>query len=279
MRALLVVNKRSRRGRGAGASASTELAARGIEVVHDGAAAGAATQNYDCIVSVGGDGTLVRVIPQALRLDVPIGVVPAGTFNELARTLDLPMGVAEACDVIAAGRTRTIDVGSVNGVHFLNEASIGISTRAARLQTGELKRRYGFAGIAATALQALRFSRPMFAEVRYDDQIVTFKTIQLTIANSHRFGGIFAVSDAAIDDGWLDLYSVEIDRFWEAFPVARAMLQGKRTSVPGLRTLRSKQFAVRQHRRHRIRADGEAAGTTPATFRILPKALRVFVPQ
>ncbi|HEY1654914.1 MAG TPA: YegS/Rv2252/BmrU family lipid kinase [Candidatus Tumulicola sp.] len=276
MRALLVINARSRFGRTAGAAARAELTARGIEVVRF---AGAATPAYDCIVAVGGDGTLVRLIGQAIRADVPIGIVPAGTFNELARTLNLPANIAGACDAIAAGRTRTIDVGLVNGVHFINEASIGVSNRAARMQTGELKRRYGLFGVAASGLQALRFSRPMFAQVAYDDRVVTFKTIQLTVANSHRFGGVFDVSDAAIDDGWLDLYSVEIDRFWKAFPVARAMLQGKRTTIPGLRTLRSKEFVVRQHRRHRIRADGEPAGTTPATFSILPKALRVFVPQ
>jgi diacylglycerol kinase (ATP) len=230
-------------------------------------------------VAVGGDGTLVGLIGRAIRAGVPIGVVPGGTFNELARTLSIPIDVGAACDVVAAGRTRQIDVGVVNGVHYINEASIGVSSRAARMQTGELKRRYGFLGVAATALQALWYARPMFAEVSYDDVVVTFKTIQLTIANSHRFGGLFEVTDAAIDDGWLDLYSVEIETFWQAFQVARTILQGKRESVPGLRSLRAARFSVRQHHRHHITADGEPAGRTPATFELLPKALRVLVPE
>ncbi|MEO6835044.1 MAG: YegS/Rv2252/BmrU family lipid kinase [Candidatus Tumulicola sp.] len=280
MRAWMVVNTRSRHGREIGALAFRELTSRGVEVVPFGDyGTPGATPPCDCIVAVGGDGTIVRLIARAIESNVPIGVVPAGTFNELARTLTIPLDVKAACGVIVAGHARTIDVGRVNGVYFINEASIGISSRAARLQTSDLKRRYGFLAVAASALQALRFSRPMYAEVTYDGAVERFNTIQLTVANSHRFGGLFAVSDAAIDDGWLDLYSVEIESFWEALPVARVILQGKRESVPGLRSLRSTQFTVRQRRNHHIVADGEAAGSTPATFQVVPKALRVLVPE
>ncbi len=280
VRALLVVNRRARRARAIGTLAASELAARGVEVVPFAPRTRSTpTPACDCIVAVGGDGTLVGLVARAIRAGVPIGVVPGGTFNELARTLSIPLDVVEACDVIAAGHTRAIDVGVVNGVHYINEASIGVSSRAARMQTGEIKRRYGFLGVAATALQALWYARPMFAEVTYDGSVVTFKTIQLTIANSHRFGGVFEVADAAIDDGWLDLYSVEIETFWQAFRVARAILRGKRESVPGLRSLRAARFTVRQHHRHHITADGEPAGRTPAAFELLPKALRVLVPE
>lgn len=280
MRVLLEVNRRSRSGRRAGGIAARELASLGIEVVpfashHHGGG----TAPCDAIVAVGGDGTLVRLIGRAMRWNVPIGVVPGGTYNELAHTLGIPLDVAAACGVVAAGHTRAVDVGCVNGTHYLSEASIGISSRAARMQTAELKQRFGYIAVVTTALRALWYSRPMFAEVSYDGTVVRFKTVQLTVANSHRFGGVFAVTDAAIDDGWLDLYSVEIETFAQAFQVARAILRGKRESVPGLRTLRSKRFSVRQHRQHHVTADGEPAGKTPATFTLLPKALRIFVPE
>jgi len=280
VRVLLDVNRRSRSGRRTGALAARELAEAGVETAAFSAQhRKSEAAPCDAIVAVGGDGTLVRLIPYALRWNVPLGMVPSGTFNELAHTLGLPVDVAAACRIVAAGHTREVDVGCVNGIHYLNEASIGISSRAARMQTAELKQRFGFLGVVTTALRALWFSRPMFAEVSYDDTVVRFKTVQLTIANSHRFGGVFSVSDAAIDDGWLDLYSVEIENFRQAFDVARAILRGRRESVPGLRTLRAKRFSVRQHRRHHVTADGEPAGQTPATFTVMPKALRVFVPE
>jgi diacylglycerol kinase (ATP) len=119
----------------------------------------------------------------------------------------------------------------------------------------------------------------MRVAVSFDSRRESFKTIQLTIANSHRFGGLFNVADAAIDDGWLDLYSVEIDNAVEAIGVAAAILRGRRADAPGLRTYRAARFHVYTRRRHHIRADGEPAGETPATFEVLPKALRVFAPE
>jgi diacylglycerol kinase (ATP) len=274
VRALLVINRRSRNGRRLRRQLRRELHTRGIEVVKHALSPG----DVDCIIAAGGDGTVVRLIGRAIALDVPIGIVPLGTFNDLARTLAIPFDLAEACDVIAARRMRAIDVARVNGFFYVNEASIGISSRLARLQTRDEKQRFGVLSFAVSALQAFRHARPIRAEVAFDDRTESFKTVQLTVANSHHFGGFFTVGDAAIDDGWLDLYAVEINNFAQAFSVARAIFAGRRGSVPGLQSYRAAVFRVFTRRPHRITADGEPAGTTPAVFEIVPKAVRVFAP-
>jgi diacylglycerol kinase (ATP) len=280
MRALLVVNPNARRGRELHAALHRELDRCGIDIVRElGEPLPDGTPGVDAIIAAGGDGTLVHVIRRAMAYGVPVGLIPLGTFNELARTLGVPLDLAGACATIAAGHERAIDVATVNGAYYLNEASIGISSRIARLQVPENKQRFGFLAIVATALQAFVHSRPIRVEIVHDGGTNRFRTVQLTVANSHRFGGFFYVADASIDDGWLDLYSVEIDGIPEAFSVARAILSGKRQSVPGLRTFRSLAFDVITKRRHRITADGEPAGKTPARFEILPKALRVFAPE
>ncbi|HZY97941.1 MAG TPA: YegS/Rv2252/BmrU family lipid kinase [Candidatus Baltobacteraceae bacterium] len=276
MRALLLLNTESRRGREMAPTLRDDLRRRGVETVEGGVGE---TAIVDCIISAGGDGTLTRAIAFAVERDVPIGLVPLGTFNDLARTLNVPLDVAAACDVIGAGHTRTIDIARVNDVYYASEASIGVSSRIARLQTSQEKRRYGMLAIVATGLQAFRYMRPMHVTVSFDGKSERFKTVQLTVANSHRFGGIFNVADAAIDDGWLDLYSIEIDDAREALSVARAVLRGQRHETPGLRTFRSTKFHIEARSRHHISADGEPAGKTPATFEVLPKALRVYVPQ
>ena len=232
----------------------------------------------DCIVAAGGDGTVVRQIGDAIARGLPIGIVPLGTFNDLARTLGIPLDVDAACDVIARRHECVIDVGNVNGRYFVNEASIGISSRITRLQTPEVKQQFGHFGIVLTALRAFQYSRAIHADVYFDGKAQRFRTVQMTVANSDRFGGILKVENASIDDGWLDLYSVDIKSFREAFSIARAIFGGKHHHTPGLRELRSTQFDVRTSHPHRITADGEPAGVTPATFRILPKALRVFAP-
>lgn len=271
-----MLNPESRRGREMAPVLRQDLQRCGIETI-DGASREAA--NVDCVISAGGDGTLTRAMACAIELGLPIGLVPLGTFNDLARTLNVPFDVASACATIGAGYTRTIDVARVNGVYYASEASIGISSRIARLQTSGDKRRFGALAVIATALQAFWYVRAMRVTLSFDGKSERFKTVQLTVANSHRFGGVFNVADAAIDDGWLDLYSIEIDNALEALSVARAVLSGRRHDTPGLRTYRSKKFHVHTRHRHRISADGEPAGQTPATFELFPKALRVYVPQ
>lgn len=278
MLAQLILNRHSRRGRESAPEVRDALHRSGIDFVEGGSPQDIDV-DADCVIAAGGDGTIIGAVGEALRRGLPLGVVPLGTFNELARTLELPLDIQGAVRVITGRRERAIDVGRVNGRYFVNEASIGISSRISRLQTPELKQRFGFLAVVATALQAFRHSRPIHAEVRSDDGEECLKTIQLTIANSHRFGGFFNVAGAAIDDGWLDLYSVDIENVRDAFGIARAIFAGRRQDVAGLRSLRSRRFHVSTRHPHHVTADAEPAGTTPATFEVLPKALRVYVPQ
>ena len=273
MRALLVVNPQARRGDQLGNATRNELRRLNVELVEEPAA-----REFDAIVVVGGDGSIARQIPRALALDVPIGLVPAGTFNDLARTLAIPLELEAACATIAAGRTRTIDVAHVNGAYYATEASIGISSRIARLQRPADKQRFGVLALLASALQVVGYVRPFHVEVAFDGERRRLKTIQLTVANSQHFGGVLTVDDASIDDGWLDLYSIEIASLLQLFSVTAAMLARKRKRARGLRTYRARSFIVTSRRPHRITADGEPAGTTPAHFEVAPQALRVLVP-
>lgn len=231
------------------------------------------------IVIAGGDGTLVRETPRVLALDVPVGIVPLGTFNDLARTLEIPLDIAGACSVVAAGKTRRIDVARVNGTYYVTEASIGMSSRLARRQRPEEKQRFGLLAIVASALTAARYSRSFHAEISFDDTKDRLRAVQLTVANSQHFGGFITVEDAAIDDGRLDLYALEIENARQLLSVARAIATGKPGFAQGLRTYRAKAFHVWTRRPHHISADGEPAGKTPAHFEVLPGALRVFVPD
>jgi YegS/Rv2252/BmrU family lipid kinase len=273
MRALLVLNEKSRRGLQEGDAVCRALEGSGIDCVRD-----PSVGDVEAVIAAGGDGTVISTVPAALARGVPLGIVPLGTFNDLARTLGVPLDIDDACAAIAAGRTRSIDVGRVNTAYFVNEASIGISTRIARKQTPEIKRRFGIFGIISTTLQTLNQTRPFQVELEYGDRAERFHTIQLTIANNGRFGGIFERPDAAIDDGWLDLYSVEVTNWMQALRLAGKIVRRDPQPGEGLRTRRSTRFVVRTREAHHIAADGEPAGMTPATFEILPRAVRVIIP-
>ena len=268
----MVLNERSRLGAREGTVVCRTLEQAGVICSRDPDA------RYDIVIAAGGDGTVIGAIPLALDRGVPLGIVPLGTFNDLARTLGVPLAIPQACAAIVAGRKRTIDVGRVNGCYFVNEASIGVSTRIARRQTPELKQRFGVFAVLATTLQALRELRAFSADLEYDGTIEHCHSLQITVANSEHFGGVIRAAGAAIDDGWLDLFSVEPRNWLDAFSLARKILAGDPTSGQGLRTRRAMRFAVRTRHPHHVSADGEPAGMTPAVFEVVPKALRVLVP-
>ncbi len=273
MRALLVLNEYSRRGKRDGDTVCDALDAAGIECERDPGCG-----PVDTVIAAGGDGTILHAVPLALKRGVPLGIVPLGTFNDLARTLDVSTDIQEACATIAARHTKRIDLGRVNGSYFVNEASVGLSTRIARRQTPEVKRRFGVFGVISTTLQAIGETRPFLVDLLYDGKRERFRSVQLTVANSGHFGGLIDRDDAAIDDGWLDLYSVDVRTWLQAVAVIRKVLRRDAATSEGLRTRRAHRFEIRTHHAHHVTADGEPAGMTPAVFEVLPLALEVIVP-
>ncbi|MEO6912955.1 MAG: diacylglycerol kinase family protein, partial [Candidatus Baltobacteraceae bacterium] len=141
----MIVNSQSRRGLAGLERIRQVLAELGMETVEasvaDASGAAAAMREFrdriDCVIVGGGDGTVISMIPGLLESKLPLGIIPLGTFNDLARTLEVPLEIEEAAARIAAGNVRTIDIARVNGAYFVNEASIGLSSRIARLQTSQ----------------------------------------------------------------------------------------------------------------------------------------------
>ena len=157
-RALLVINSKSRSGKSALETASQGLMRFGIEPVHRDCdtreqLAPLITKHgseVDLIVIGGGDGTLNAAAEGVIATSRPLGILPTGTANDLARTLQIPTDLNHAVEVIANGCIRVIDVGTVNGKLFFNVASIGLSAELAQQLTPDLKRRFGKNGLCAS---------------------------------------------------------------------------------------------------------------------------------
>jgi diacylglycerol kinase (ATP) len=91
-----------------------------------GLAQRAASEGAEVVIAAGGDGTLHAVANGLIKSKSVLGIIPAGTMNNVARSLEIPEDIEQACDIIASGRTRQIDVGSINGHIFLEVAGIGL---------------------------------------------------------------------------------------------------------------------------------------------------------
>lgn len=227
----------------------------------------------------GGDGTLNAAAPGLIEAGRPLGVLPTGTANDLARTLGLPTDLDEAIRVVANGRPRRIDLGQVNDIPFFNVASIGLSVDLAQALTHDLKQRFGRLSYAVAAAKTLGRAKPFRASIITDDRKRRVFTLQIAVGNGRYYGGGNRVDEnAEIDDGKLDLYSLEATRAWKAVFMLKALRYGQHGSWKEIRSLRDEGFEVRTRRPRPVNADGEIVTETPARFKILPGALEVMTP-
>jgi diacylglycerol kinase (ATP) len=288
LRVLLAVNVRARRGRDARDRALAALRGAGHDVTVADTRKRADLERdivagrgrIDVAAIGGGDGTLVSAIGGLRSAGIPLLILPLGTINELARTLNIPLDIEAACRLLHTGTPHAIDVGCVNGFWFFNEASIGLSTHVAREQTGEVKSRWGMLAIPLATVRAWRSLRLYHLDVELESgDHRAFRTMQLTVANSYRFGGVVENTAARIDDGTLDLYSIELRRWWDPLEILGAVAVKRFPDAKGVQTIRGRRFVVRGRHRHHVFADGEPATHTPAEFTVVPRAISVFVPK
>ena len=286
-RALVLVNPGARRAGDGHEAAVARLERLGIhtvtEMVGEPGEVPAQVRRHqgeiDGVIVGGGDGTLHLALQGLIETGLPLGILPLGTANNLARTLGLPADPMAACEIIAQGHRRRIDIGWVNGRHFFTTASIGLSVRITEELSAESKRRWGPLAYGMTALRVLRRTRPFHATIAWDGQSRNARTVQIVVGNGRYYGSALPVAeDAAIDDARLDLYSLEVRHWWQLLALAPALKRGRHGEKDTVEALRATEFEIHTRHPRSIDVDGEIGGTTPARFRVLPGALQVFAP-
>jgi diacylglycerol kinase (ATP) len=287
-RALVLLNPKARRGAEAREEVAEELSAKGFSVRFEpfGTLPEIARdivrlrQEADLVVVCGGDGSVSSAAVAVMESGLPFGIIPLGTANDLARTLGIPIEIEGAAKVIAEGFTRLIDVGTVNGHAFFNVASMGISTDLAKGLDPLTKRRWGRLGYALSALKVIRKVRPFRAYIAEKGMRVGVRTYQIAVGNGRHYGGGNIVeANAAIDDGHLDLYSLEMGNIWKLALMLRSFRSGTHGAWSEVRTARCVEFDIETTKPMPVNADGEIVTSTPAHFKVHPKAMTVFAPK
>lgn len=236
-------------------------------------------ESADMIILCGGDGTIASGALAVVECGLPLGIIPMGTANDLARTLGIPADLGKAADVVLAGHTRKIDLGSVNGYAFFNVASIGLSADLAQGLDPQTKKRFGRLGYAMAAARVLMKARPFTATIRDGDEVTRVKTFQIAVGNGRHYGGGNVVqADAEIDDGHLDLYSLEFGRVWKLAGMLRSFRSGTHGAWNEVRTARGVEFDIETRKPMPVNTDGEIVTSTPAKFRVHPEAITVLAP-
>jgi diacylglycerol kinase (ATP) len=286
-RALLLLNRKARSG-GVPIDAALQTLHDGGITTEERSCEGAAAMidtirrgasEFDMAIVGGGDGTLNCTAPAFVESQLPMGILPLGTANDLARTLGIEADPVAAARVIVAGNERQIDVGEVNGRFFYNVASIGFSAELARELTAEAKKRWGVLGYAMASARILVRTRPFTAYIEHDGKTEKVKTVQISVGNGRHYGGGMTVDESAEpDDGRLHVYSLEIDHWWRLVALVPALRRGTLKSWRDVRTFETSAVTIRTRRNRSVNTDGELTTATPAVFRVIPQAVRVYAP-
>jgi diacylglycerol kinase (ATP) len=295
--AALIVNGASRRGADLYEPALHAIRSSGIDVlrarlVRDPARIAtevtAAVDNGCRLVVVGGgDGTVGAVA--GLLADLPagqrpvLGVLPLGTANDFARTLELPRDPIAAASALAAGKVVDIDLGRANSAPFLNVASLGLSVGVTHALRPGLKRRLGPAAYPVAAMLAYRRHRPFRARLDFPDgdspQLDLGDLLQVGVGNGRHYGGGNTVSpDAGIDDAILDVYAIRSGRVWDHLSLARLLRDGTLIHHEHVQHLVTHAVVVTTDEPQPVNLDGEIAAVTPVDFRVQRNAVEVVVP-
>jgi YegS/Rv2252/BmrU family lipid kinase len=294
--AVLVVNGRSRSGRDALETASRLLRSGGLDLVGEfGEAdptrvprrvAEAVEGGARLVVLAGGDGTISSCARSLAGRDVVLGLLPTGTANDFARTLQIPTALEAACATVLAGHVVDVDLGTVGEAdprHVVNVASVGLSVELTRALSPALKRRIGAAAYPVAAVRAYHRHRPFRARLEFPDgdheQVELGDLLQVAVANGRHYGGGNVVApEAGIDDHTLDVYAVPRGTARQRLQVARHWASGAFVERDHVLHVRTRAVRVTTEPSLPVNIDGEIVADTPQLFGIHRNALLVLAP-
>ena len=286
---LLIVNPSAGGGRAGNALPDVQDALRGhglehrVETTRDldhaRELAGAAVAAGETAVAFGGDG-LVGAVADALKgTDGVLGVLPGGRGNDFARVLGIPLEPLAACQTLATGVERPLDLGQAGSGTFVGIASCGFDSEANRLANESRIR--GNLVYAYAAIRALISWKPATFTVRLDSgQTHTVTGYTVAVANSKAYGGgMFMAPEASLEDGLLDVVMVAQApklRFLRLLPT---VFKGTHVQEPNIQVVRSARVEISADRPFTLYADGDPIAELPVTVSALPRAVRVLVPR
>ncbi len=237
-----------------------------VEDSGTGQAYEAAVAGADLVIVCGGDGTVREVCAELAGTGVPVGIVPAGTGNLLARNLDIPLYVRAAIDVALTGQDRAIDMVSVKGdgledTHFMVMAGMGLDAAIMEGVNEDIKAKVGWLAYVWSALKSLMFPVTK-VEISVDDgEPTTHRARTIVVGNvGYLQAGMPLLPDATIDDGLLDVVILYPRRFLSWLPMVYRVLAKRPQTDDTINRMTGRTVSIRAASETPRQLDGDSVG-------------------
>jgi YegS/Rv2252/BmrU family lipid kinase len=240
----------------------TTVADPGRSMAEEAAIAGA-----ELVLVCGGDGTVRTVCAELAGTGIPVGVIPAGTGNLLARNLSIPLYLQAAVDVALNGQDRAIDLVKISGdgiepeEHFLVMAGMGFDAAIMEGASEQIKARVGWLAYVVSALRNLMFPAVRI-EISVDDGPFTRHRARTVVIGNVGYlqAGMPLLPDAAIDDGILDVVILHPRRFLSWIPLAVRVLSKHKRTDDTINRVTGRTVTVRANAATPRQVDGDSIG-------------------
>lgn len=247
---------------------ATAAARRGVE------------EGYDRILAAGGDGTINHVVSALAETTIPLGIIPIGTVNVLARELGIPLDPVKALKVALGHRTRCLDLGVANGQYFTLMAGMGFDAKVVSEIVPRLKELFGPLAYVTAGLQTLARYKPSQFYLTFDGKTVRFPAWMLVVGNASYYAYQLTVAPGArMDDGLLDIIVFGEQNALDRLSQIGAVFLRQHVKHPNIRYFQASALSVAAEPRVHLQLDGDPVGMSPVEIGIKRGALRVMVPE
>lgn len=241
----------------------------------------AVEEGYTLVVAAGGDGTISAVVSGLVGTSVPLGIIPIGTGNALARELGIPLRVHKAVDLlVGAHTTRSIDAMQVGERYFVMVVGAGVSSLVIGGTHREAKLRFGRLAYVFQVLKQFLGFQPYRFRVTVDGRTMHLRASEVLVANTSRVGGsaFHWARNIRPDDGELAVCIIRLPSLWAYLRVGWSMLFNRQHRNPRMRFLGARREVLIDCRQPvQVQADGEMIGQVPIRVRLVPSAVQVVV--
>lgn len=238
-------------------------------------------EGFDLVVAAGGDGTVSAVSDGLVGSSIPLGIIPIGTGNLIARELNIPDEASAAVALIAgAPPTRRIDAMRIGKRAYILNASVGISASVIGETTRANKSRFGRIAYVGTAILKVLSSRPRYLVVEVDGKAHPYRAVEVAIMNCGLLGKLLYPKgpDIRIDDGHLGVWILSMKTIWDHFEYLVGVVAGRAVSREARFIRVERTVSIRSNVPLPVQADGDIIGTTPIDVEVLPGVLKVLAP-